>query len=188
MKAVISLAALLAAASFALAQTSQPGAAAPATQSADNAQKEFVHDAASGNNLEIQTGQFVAQHSQNAQVKALANMLITDHKRAQELLRQAAENAGVTVDDTLTPLHKAMLDELQKKSGKDLDREFAFSAIADHHKDILEYSYASRNLANPFLKQYASVSLATLQKHLHMADTLAGAIASVHDTSAADER
>ncbi|HVX84775.1 MAG TPA: DUF4142 domain-containing protein [Phycisphaerae bacterium] len=151
-------------------------------------QKEFVHEAASGNNMEVQVGQFVAAHTQNAQTKQLAQTLVQDHTRSQEQLKQAAQKAGVAFDDSLTPEHQAMLAELEKKSGKELDREFAFSAIADHHKDILEFTYASKNLPNSFLKQYASLSLPVLQKHLHMADALAQAVASVKDPSAASER
>ncbi|HVS70724.1 MAG TPA: DUF4142 domain-containing protein [Phycisphaerae bacterium] len=176
---------------MALAVTILPFAAVRAADQGNDPQeeqKEFVHEAASGNNMEVQLGQYVAAHTQNAQTKQLAQTLVQDHTRSQEQLKQAAEKARVAFDDTLTPVHQAMLADLEKKSGKELDREFAFSAIADHHKDILEFSYASKNLPNAFLKQYASLSLPVLQKHLHMADALAQAIASVKDASAASER
>lgn len=168
-------------------QARQSGASSGATDP-QKEQQEFVKDAASGNNMEVQTGQFVSEHSQDPQVKQAAQMLIQDHTQAQQQLKQAAQQAGVPFDDQLNPVHKAMLQELQSKSGKELDRAFAFSAIADHHKDILEYTYASQSLQNAQLKQYATQSLPVLKRHLTMAAALAQSVANVRDTNTASER
>jgi len=104
--------------------------------SSDN-QREFAREAASGNALEIQTGQFVASHAQDAQIKQFAQTLVQDHQKAQQQLKQAAQQMGVTLNDDLNPVHRAMLQELQQKQGKDLERAFVFSAVGDHAKDIL---------------------------------------------------
>lgn len=166
--------------SFMLARAAEEPAGTPAQQQ----EKEFVHDSASGNKMEVELGQFVAGHTQNAQAKQFAETLVQDHQKSQEQLKQAAQQAGVAFNDDLTPVHQAMLQEIEKKSGKDLDRDFAFSAIADHHKDILEFTYASKTLSNPALKQYAQQTLPVLQKHLNMADQLAQIVANVSDVSA----
>jgi len=138
--------------------------------------------------MEIQTGQFVAEHTQNPQVKQFAQTLVQDHQKAQQQLKQSAQQASVQITDELNPVHKAMVQELQQKSGKELDRAFIFSAVADHRKDILEYSYASQNLQNAQLKQYATQSLPVLQKHYQSAEDLARTVAGVRESPAASIR
>ncbi|MGN6369712.1 MAG: DUF4142 domain-containing protein [Phycisphaerae bacterium] len=150
--------------------------------------KEFVRDSGSGNKMEIEVGQYIAEHTQNPQVKQYAQTLVQDHQQSQEQLKQAASQAGVSFSDQLTPEHKAMLKELKQKSGDDLNRDFVFSAIADHHKDILEFTYASQHLQNQQLKQYAQQTIPTLQKHLQLANTLSQSITGVQDNSTASAR
>jgi len=150
--------------------------------------QEFVQDAASGNAMEIQLGQYMLSRTKNADSKTLAQMLVQDHQDAQKKLQAAAQKAGVTFKDELTAVHKAQLEELKQKDPKDLDRCFAFSAIADHRKDIMEYTYAGKTLKNDPLKQYANDSLPVLRKHLQEADKLAQSVAGVSDSSMATER
>jgi len=149
-------------------------------------QRDFVREAASGNTMEIQAGQFVAEHTQNPQVKQFAQTLVQDHQKAQQQLKQAAQQASVQITaDEITPVHKAMIQELQQKNGKDLDRAFIFGAVGDHRKDILAYSYASQNLQNAQLKQYATQNLAVLQKHYQEAEDLARTVTGVRESPAA---
>jgi len=142
-------------------------------------QRDFARDAASGNALEIQTGQFVAAHAQDSQIKQFAQTLVQDHTKAQQQLKQAAQQMGVTLNDELNPVHRAMLQELQQKQGKDLERAFVFGAVGDHAKDVLEYSWASQTLQDAQLKQYAAQNIQTLQKHSQTAEDLARSVIGV---------
>jgi putative membrane protein len=157
-------------------------------QNQQSQEQEFVHDAASGNKMEIEIGKYMLDRTQNPQSKALAQMLVQDHQNAQQKLQAAAQKAGVKFDDDLTPVHKAEFNELKQKDPKDLDRCFAFSAIADHHKDILVFTYASNTLKNQDLKNFANENLPVLRKHLQQADKLAQSVAGVSDSTVATER
>ena len=132
-------------------------------------QQEFVKEAASGNQMEIQEGQLAEQRAQDPQVKQLAQRLVEDHQKAQQQLQQVAQQLGVTISEQLMPVHQAMLQSIQRKQGRDFERCFSFGQVADHTKDILEYQYAAEHAQNQQLKQYAQQQIPTLREHLHMA-------------------
>jgi len=162
----------------------QTGGESGAQMTGQNYPTEFVRDASSGNQMEIQIGQYVSDHAQDSNVKKFAQNLVQDHKDAEQKLKLAAQQAGIQFTDQLTPVHKAMVDELTKLNGPELEREFIFSAVGDHHKDILAYTFASQNANNAQLKQYASQCLPILQKHLSEAESLVSTVTGIHDATA----
>src|SRR5437764_1356351 len=83
-------------------QTAQPGAGGAARTgqtSSQNFPAEFVREAASGNQMEIQVGQYVSEHAQDPQVKQFAQMLVQDHQASQQKLKAAAQQGGMQVND-----------------------------------------------------------------------------------------
>ena len=65
---------------------------------------------------------------------------------------------------------KADYDKLSKLSGDAFDKQFAKHMVMDHKKDISEYKADSKK-KDP-TASYASDTVATLQKHLEMAQSL----------------
>ena len=61
--------------------------------------QDFVNEAASGGMFEVQSSQLALERGQGDEVKAFAQMMITDHTANNEELKAAAEAAGVTVPD-----------------------------------------------------------------------------------------
>ena len=209
MKAVPSLAAAVALSlcSYTFAQQSTPGnTQTPArdqtsqregqqgqqqqrsSQMSQQDDRKFVEAASCGNNLEIQLSQFVEQHSQDPQVKQLAQKLIQDHQQAQQQLKQVAQAIGAQVEDQLKPAAQAKLQEMQKKQGAELDRAFIFCNVGDHHKDIMEYQWEARNAQNPQLKQYCEQTLSHLREHLQQVDQVAMGVTGINEAQTASER
>lgn len=151
-------------------------------------EKRFVEHASSGNNFEIQLSQFVEQHSQDQQVKQLAQRLAQDHQQAEQQLKQVAQTMGVQSNDQLMPAQQAKLQELQKKQGAELDRAFLFCNVGDHHKDVMVYAWAARAAQNPQLKQYCEQTLQHLRQHMQQVDQVAEAVTGVTDAQTAGER
>jgi len=151
-------------------------------------EQDFIKAASSGNNFEIQLSQFVEQRSQDQQVKQLAQELIKDHQQAEQQLKQVAQQSGVSIQDQLMPAQQAKLQEFQKKQGAELDRAFIFCNVGDHHKDIMEYSWAARNAQSSQLKQYCEQTLPHLQQHLRQVDQVASAVLGINEAQTASER
>jgi putative membrane protein len=65
----------------------------------------FLMIAASSNLLEIQLGQAAAQRAANADVKRFAQMMVNHHTKATQQLKTVATPLGVTMPQTLMPVH-----------------------------------------------------------------------------------
>jgi putative membrane protein len=151
-------------------------------------EKKFIEHASSGNNFEIQLSQFVEQHSQDQQIKQLAQRLAQDHQQAEQQLKQVAQGMSVNISDQIMPAQQAKLQELQKKQGAELDRAFLFCNVGDHHKDVLEYAWASKAAQSPQLKQYCEQTLRTLRQHMQQVDQVASAVLGVNEAQTAGQR
>lgn len=147
-------------------------------------EQEFIKDAFSGNQLEVQLGQLVQERAQDPSVKKLAQMLVDDHRQANEKLRQVAQAMNVQVSEELKPVHQAKLQAYQQKQGQHLELGFIFDQAGHHTKDLLCYQFVAQNAPSPQLKQYASQCIPKLRDHLNMAM----AIAPVGDARTAGER
>ena len=170
---VLSATFLTAIASIALAQQAQNERAQQQQQAQQQdpqmEQQEYVRHCASDNQFEIQASQFVEQRTQDQQIKQVAQRFAQDHQRAQQQLQQVAQQLNIQITDQLLPVQQAKLEELQKKQGQSLDREFVFGQVADHHKDILENEYQSAHAENPQIKQFAQQQVPVLREHLRLA-------------------
>ena len=151
-------------------------------------EQKFIKEASSGNNFEIQLSQYVEQHTQDQQVKQLAQQLIKDHQQAEQQLKQVAQSMGAQTQDELMPAQRAKLEEMQQKQGDELDRAYLFCNVGDHHKDILMYSWAERNAQNPQLKQYIEQTVPHLREHLQQTDQAVAQVTGINEAQTAGER
>jgi putative membrane protein len=65
---------------------------------------------------------------------------------------------------------------LENLSGKEFDREFMKTMVAEHAKAVSEYERAANQATNPEVKQYASQTLPTLRDHLKLAREVASKV------------
>ena len=145
------------------------GATGGTTSSLSDADKQFVMKAAMGGMAEVQGGTTASQKATSGDVKAFGNRVVTDHGKANDELKQLATNKGMALPTDLDAEHKAKLDELSKKSGKDFDKAYIDDMVKDHEKDVKEFEDASKSASDPDLKAWAAKTLPTLQDHLKMA-------------------
>jgi putative membrane protein len=141
----------------------------------DPAGKTFITKAIQGNLAEVQMGQLAKEKSQNSDVKAFGQQLMTDHNDANAKATGVAKDLGVTPPEEPSKKQKADYDKLSKLSGDAFDKQFAKHMVMDHKKDISEYQADSKK-KDP-TASYASDTLPTLQKHLEMAQSLTKSLA-----------
>jgi putative membrane protein len=143
--------------------------AAPALAK-DPAGKTFITKAIQGNLAEVQMGQLAQEKSQNSEVKAFGQQLVTDHNDANSKATAVAKDIGVTPPEEPSKKQQADYDKLSKLSGDVFDKQFTKHMVTDHKKDISDYKADSKK-KDP-TASYASDTLPTLQKHLEMAQSL----------------
>jgi len=135
--------------------------------------------ATAANNDEIAEGKLAQTKATNAQVKAFARQMVTDH---QAMLREGqtfAKQHNVT-PDTASGDAPAMVydarDELkemtEKAKGADWDKDFLDEQI-DEHKDVLNHLQdAAKNTTDPALRQMLTKASGKVQEHLTKAQAL----------------
>lgn len=150
----------------------QPNAAASASSPSTNSDQGFVTEAAQGNSAEIELGKIVAAKSKNPSVKQFAQMMVKDHTTALNELQELAQTKNLNFNDDLPDDAKALQEKLSSDTGKQLDKDYMDSMVEDHQKDVQEFTDKSQNAKDPDVKQWASKTLPTLQKHLEKAQQI----------------
>ena len=151
---------------LAQAPTTKPAPSASAVAAADTA---FVKEAAIGGMAEVELGTLAKEKASNADVKQFADRMVTDHGKANDELKQWAQQKSVTLPTDLDAKHKATKERLSKLSGDAFDKAYMRDMVADHVKDVSAFKRESTAAKDPDLKAWAGKTLPTLQDHLKMA-------------------
>jgi putative membrane protein len=99
--------------------------------------ERFAEDAMMANKAEIRLGELAAGRAQNAQVKQFAQMMVRDHGKALNELKQAVKSAAITEPANLDSKHQELYERLSKLNGAEFDREY-MKAMVDGHRDVEE--------------------------------------------------
>jgi putative membrane protein len=144
-----------------------------ASGSISSSDQQFVTEAATGGMKEVELSTFVAQKTQNADVKQLAERIAQDHTNANQELKTAAQQDNGQVPSSMDAKATQELNMFKKMSGTKLDQAYVQHMVQDHQKDISKFQQEANNGASQQVKSFAQKTLPTLQEHLQMAqDTM----------------
>lgn len=129
----------------------------------------FMMTAASSNMLEVQAGELASQQATNPEVKRFAQMMVDHHTKASQEQMSIASQMNVQLPTALMPMHQAMLDKLQGKTGKDFDEAYMDMMESAHKMDIALFEAKSNNAQAPTVKAFAAKTLPMLKSHQDMA-------------------
>ena len=132
----------------------------------DQKTKDFVADAATGGMMEVELGNIAQQKAKSQQVKDFGKMMVDDHTKANNNLKDIASKKNIDVPATMTDDQKKDMDKLSKKSGADFDKAYVNMMVDDHKKDIDAFKKASGDVSDNDIKNFITNTLPTLQKHL----------------------
>ncbi len=147
-------------------------AANSSSSPSSNPDQEFVTKAAQGNSAEVELGKIVAAKSKDPNVKQFAQMMVKDHTTALNELQELAQTKNLNFNDDLPDDAKSLQQKLSSDTGKQLDKDYMDEMVEDHQKDVQEFTDKSQNAKDPDVKQWASKTLPTLQKHLEKAQQI----------------
>jgi putative membrane protein len=140
------------------------------------ADRSFIRKAAEGGLAEVQLGQLAQQKASSQKVKDFGQRMIDDHSKANDQLKQIAQQHNVTVPSALAGAEKTEYARLSKLSGDQFDRAYMKLMLEDHQKDVSEFQKASKAASDPQVKEFAESTLPTLQQHLNLARQTAAAV------------
>ncbi len=135
--------------------------------------QHFVDFAAQTDMVEANLGQLAQTAAADQAVKDYAQMLVTDHTKDFQMLKDAASQANLKVPDAIdAEQNKAMIAPFQKLKGAAFDRRYIAEMITGHTKAIAIYRAEASDAKNDSLKSYATEALPVLEKHLSGAKDL----------------
>ena len=132
----------------------------------------FLTEAAEGNIAEIQLSTLALTRTQNPEVRALAQQIITDHVSVSDAIKPIAEKKSVTLPLELNSKHKSLSEKLTKISGAEFDREYVKAMVEDHEKDVKAFQTQAQSGTDAEVKDFAAKTVPKLEMHLAMAREL----------------
>jgi putative membrane protein len=130
---------------------------------------EFATKAAQGNLKEVRFGELAQQQAARDEVKQFAQRMVEDHGKANDQLKQIAQDKGVELPQELSDEDQQKYDELQQKSGEEFDQAYMDEMVRDHQEDIEEFEQYVETGQDPDLTSFAEQTLPVLKEHLQLA-------------------
>jgi len=145
--------------------------------SVSNKDKDFVNDQLSGGMAEIQLAQLAKDHAASADVKQFAQMMIDDHTKAGDQLKQVASSNAIPQQPQIDSKEQSLMDKLSKLNGPDFDKAYMKAMVDDHEKDVSDVKSrvdkdrpkSSDDRVTMAVNQWAADTLPTLEHHLDSA-------------------
>lgn len=134
----------------------------------------YVPNAAEGDMYEIMSADIALERSQNAQVRALAQMIKTDHTQASEAMMRIVPQAApdVQIPTELDERRQGLLDNLRSASAENFDRVFLDQQVAAHNEALTLHRGFSDNTDAPALAAHARGAVPKIEAHLRQAEQL----------------
>ena len=144
-----------------------------ASDSVNAADAKFItHETAAGMSV-VKTASLGAQKTTREDIKAFAQMLVTDHTATNDQLAKLAVTKGVATSATMNPKDAEHYQTLEKASGKEFDKEFLAQIVRGHKACVSNFEEASANAKDNDVKNWATTVLPVLKTHLDKAMELA---------------
>lgn len=134
---------------------------------------EFANMAAQGGEAEIQMANLALQKSQNKNVQKFARQMVKDHTKSGNKLEKLATKKSLTLTKTPNADQMQMMSQLQQASAAEFDMMYLRMAGVESHQAMETlFTNQASNGTDAELKDFASDTLPTVQKHLAMAQTM----------------
>jgi putative membrane protein len=127
---------------------------------------KFATDAANGGMAEVALGKLALTKTSNAAIKDFANMMVTDHGKANDELMGIAKEKNITLPTEPDSAHIKKMDELSKKTGSDFDKAYVDDMIDGHKKTLDLMNGEAKNGSDSTLKAFAAKTAPVVQTHL----------------------
>lgn len=127
---------------------------------------QFLVNAAEIDLEEIQLGQLAQQNGTTTHVKDLGKMMVVAHTKSLNDLTALANSKMITIPTSLTEDAQDAYQKLSEKSGNDFDKAYSDMMVSEHKDAIAAFEKASTDGYDADIKNWATVSLPDLRKHL----------------------
>jgi putative membrane protein len=133
---------------------------------------DFVKEVAMSDMTEIAAAK-IGQERGNAQEKAFATQMITDHtKTSEELKSMVPAEARAAIPTALDSSSQSKIDKLKNAKPDDFSSDFDAMQVSAHKDAVSLFERYAKGGEDVKLKEWAGKTLPALQHHLEMAQSL----------------
>lgn len=135
--------------------------------------EEFMKEVAKSNLEEIELAQLALQESENSEVRDVAQMLESDHKKALQELDEIAQGEGVQIpaDQVDDAANRKIKNLREKDDAEEFNKEWCSELVDRHEKTIEKFEDRMEKTTNTELKTWINQTLPTLRAHLDKVKT-----------------
>ncbi|NCD71961.1 DUF4142 domain-containing protein [Mucilaginibacter agri] len=137
----------------------------------DDKGHQFLEEANEAGLAEIKAATLAENNSKNPRVIDFAKMMITDHAQLGNQLKSIAADKLVTLTDTISQAHKAMINGMMKLTGIEFDKAYMQMMQNDHSKAVQLFQDATGNTDKKVIN-FAKETIPTLNMHLDSAKAI----------------
>lgn len=136
---------------------------------------DWAVDIANAGMTEVELSKVAQTKATDPRLKSFADMMVTDHTKANDQLKQLAATKNITLPANLSDASQKKLDNLNKKNaGKDFDKAY-MDDMLDGHKDAAKkLTKGTTDLKDADLKNFATQTLPVVQMHLDSIKAISG--------------
>ena len=132
---------------------------------------QFLVNASEINLMEIKLSELAERNAVAAETKELSKMMMDQHNKNQEELKNLAASKSISIPVTLTDEGEDKYKKLMDKKGNDFDKEYCDFTVSGHRDAIEKFEKASTDSQDPDIKNWATTTLPALRNHLDHALT-----------------
>jgi putative membrane protein len=136
------------------------------------ADQAFVTKLAGVNMAEVELGSLAKSKASSRDVKAFAQRMIDDHRKAGNELKAVADRKHLAWPASLPAEAVALKDKLSKLSGAACDRAYVDAMVMGHGEALTEVKTEAQSGTDPDVKAWAMKASSTVQAHLTHAQDL----------------
>ncbi|HEY4301824.1 MAG TPA: DUF4142 domain-containing protein [Candidatus Didemnitutus sp.] len=136
-----------------------------ASDSLKHSDRAFIEKAAKAGQKEVQLSEVAAQRATNPQIREYAQMVVNDHKMANDELAALAERKGV-----MLPAADVNVSKWTEKKTSAFDKDYIDEMVDDHDDAISLFEKAAKS-DDPDIASFAQKYLPKLQSHYTQAKT-----------------
>lgn len=126
---------------------------------------KFMNEAAQGGMMEVKMGDLAAAKAANAEVKAFGKMMVEDHGKANNDLKELAAKKDVELPKEMNSSQQADYEKLSKLSGAEFDKEYVAIMVKAHDKDNDAFQEQAEDAEDAGLKAFAAKYAPVIKSH-----------------------
>ncbi len=134
----------------------------------------FLKQAAEINLGEVQLGKLAEQKGNNPAIRDFGKRMVEDHTKAEDNLRQIAQQQGVTLPSNAGQHVATLQQQLSGATGAQFDQIYIEHMLSGHKGAIDAFENEIEHGSNPAIKGYAESTLSVIQDHIRIAEDVAG--------------